>query len=79
MPLSFIIPGTPKNHLPMTEIRNKACIDATIYKNAGVVGFFLCLDAWLFYYLTILFTEVEVNSSGLISTTLTDTEVKKII
>lgn len=30
------LPGTPKNHLPMTEIRNKACIDATNYKNAGV-------------------------------------------
>ena len=68
MSFSFIIPGTPKNHLPMTEIRNKACIDATNYKNAGVVGFFLCLDAKLFYYLTILFTEVEVSRSGYLLT-----------
>lgn len=34
---SLFVSGTPLNHLPVKEIVNKACNDATHYKNAGVV------------------------------------------
>ena len=33
----FILLGTPRNHLSMTEIINMARSDVTHYKNAGVV------------------------------------------
>lgn len=33
---SLFVSGTPRNHLPVKEIINKACNDATHYKNAGV-------------------------------------------